>query len=577
MHARASCAEPELTAGGAPGPRHRLTGSPTRCRFSVYSPAMADRERSFWGWGYSDRFPGDEDRQAIAAMVSGLLGFKNLHLRPRPSAADIRLREPRVSAPAKLAPFCSTAPLDRAAHTYGKHYRDIVRGFALDFSSAPDVVARPADEAAIDALLDWCAHMGIAAIPFGGGTSFVGGVEGDVSERYRGVVTIDMSRFDRVLEVDPISRAACIQAGAMGPSLEQQLLPHGLTLRHYPQSFEFSTLGGWIATRAGGHYATLYTHIDDLVESVRMVTPSGLYESRRLPASGAGPSPDRFVLGSEGTLGIITQAWMRLQARPCFRLSASVGFDSFLAGAEALRKLAQSGLYPANCRLLDGREAMLQGVPTGGKAALLLLGFESADHPMDPWMDRALALCRDHGGEVSPDGVKRAQPGEGKAEREAVTAGWRQAFLDAPYHLNTLVSIGVIADTFETACTWDRFPALHQRVVEDVREAMKRVAATGIITCRITHVYPDGPAPYFTFLAPARTGSELVQWAEIKHAASEAVVAGGGTITHHHAVGRMHRAQYDRECPAPFAKALRAAKAALDPAAILNPGALIEP
>jgi alkyldihydroxyacetonephosphate synthase len=440
-----------------------------------------------------------------------------------------------------------------------------VRAFRGRFDHAPDVVAFPRDEAEVEAVLGWCADANAAAIPVGGGTSVVGGVEAAIGDRYEGAVAIDLKRLDRVLEIDRASRAARIQAGATGPSLEEQLRPHGLTLRHFPQSFELSTLGGWIATRAGGHFATLSTHIDDLVESVRAVTLTGIYESRRLPGSGAGPSPDRLLLGSEGTLGVITEAWVRLQDRPKVKSSAGVKFAAFEAGAEAVRALSQSGLYPSNCRLLDPAEAALTGAGDG--SALLVLGFESADHSVEPWMERALEICRDHGG----SGDAR-QSGDGDA-----VGAWRQAFLRAPYLRDIFVASGIISDTFETAITWDRFPPFHASVMSATKRAVEEVCGEGRVTCRFTHVYPDGPAPYFTVLAPARRGAELDQWDEIKRVAADAVIAGGGTITHHHAVGRDHRPWYDRQRPEPFARALAAAKAALDPTGILNPGVLIDP
>jgi alkyldihydroxyacetonephosphate synthase len=374
--------------------------------------------------------------------------------------------------------------------------------------------------------------------------------------------------------VDPVSRAARIQAGASGPRLEDQLREHGLTLRHFPQSFELSTLGGWIATRAGGHFATLYTHIDDLVESVRALTPRGPWESRRLPGSGAGPSPDRLLIGSEGILGVITEAWMRVQARPVFKAKADVAFATFEVGARAVRALAQSGLHPSNCRLLDPGEAAMTGADQSGRA-LVVLGFESADHPLDAWMDRALECCGDHGGELS--GAPRISGPEGGAERGGAEGAWRSAFLQAPYLRDTMVAAGVLSDTFETAITWDRFDEFVATTRERAEGAMRAVYGGGRVTCRLTHVYPDGAAPYFTLLAPARRGSELEQWDEVKAVASEAVIAGGGTITHHHAVGRDHRPWYDRQRPERFADALRAAKAAVDPQGVLNPGVLIDP
>jgi alkyldihydroxyacetonephosphate synthase len=384
-----------------------------------------------------------------------------------------------------------------------------------------------------------------------------------------------MSRMNRILEVDPVSRAARIQAGAFGPQLEEGLREHGLTLRHFPQSFEYSTLGGWIATRAGGHFATLYTHIDDLVESVRAVTPAGEVEwdSFRLPGSGAGPSPDRMLIGSEGTLAVIVDAWMRVQERPRWKASRGVAFEDFAAGAEAVRALAQSGLHPSNCRLLDPTESAITSAGPPGKA-LLVLGFESAVVPVDGPMELALEIARGHGGE----------PEEPKGEKKDSVGTWRDAFLSAPYLRDALVACGVLSDTFETAITWDRFPDFHAEVMESARKAVASACGgpaegpgSPHIGCRFTHVYPDGPAPYYTVLAQARRGSEVAQWDEIKAAVSKTINGLGGTITHHHAVGRDHRPWYDRQRPEPFAAALRAAKRELDPRGILNPGVLMDP
>jgi alkyldihydroxyacetonephosphate synthase len=469
----------------------------------------------------------------------------------------------------------------------------VVRAFRGRIENPPDLVAHPGDEDEVAAVLAWCADAGAAAIPFGGGTSVVGGVEARVDDGYTGAVSVDLRRLDRVLEIDTDSRAARIQAGVLGPALEDQLREHGLTLRHFPQSFEFSTLGGWIATRSGGHFATLYTHIDEMVESVRAITPAGVWESRRLPGSGAGPSPDRLLIGSEGILGVITEAWVRVQERPRFKLSCGVAFDGFGAAAGAVREIAQSGLNPANCRLLDAAESELTHAGPPGKA-LLVLGFESAHHAVDEPMRIAIDAARDHGGEPGEvKGKAGPEPGRGALRDNPPPSGedgsdpvgaWRHAFLAAPYLRDTFVALGVLSDTFETAITWDRFTDFHERVIDTARAAV--ADASGVVedgegsprvSCRFTHTYPDGPAPYYTVLAPARRGSEVEQWDEVKAAVSEAIVAAGGTITHHHAVGRDHRPWYDRQRPDPFAEALRAAKRAVDPAATLNPGVLVDP
>lgn len=528
-------------------------------------------ERSFWAWGFEQNLPDEEMRRMYSFQAQAILGGGEFHLKPLPRFEDVRLPEPRIAVPPALEHICSAAPRDRAMHTYGKSYCDIVRAFRGDFSPAPDFVAYPRTEHEIMSILQYCSDTRCAAIPFGGGTSVVGGVEGSVGHRYKGVISLDMSAFDKVLEIDKVSKAARIQAGALGPSIERQLGEHGLSLRHYPQSFEFSTLGGWIATHAGGHFATLYTHIDDMVESVRMVTPRGILDTGRVPQSGAGPSPERLLLGSEGILGVISEAWMRVRARPHYRATASVFFESFEMGAAAVRDLSQAGLYPANCRLLTAREALLNGVHVEG-GAVLLLGFENAVHAMHAWMDGALSICRAHGGH-SPHGAKFREGGERGAD--GTGEAWRKAFFQGPYLQSAFVTMGVIADTFETACTWDRFNTLKREVHASVEEAMKEVCGTGILMCRFTHVYSDGPAPYFTFIAPARDGEEIEQWKAIKKAASDALLRSGATITHHHAVGRVHRPWYDKERPDLFADALRGAKKALDPAWVMNPGVLL--
>jgi alkyldihydroxyacetonephosphate synthase len=236
--------------------------------------------------------------------------------------------------------------------------------------------------------------------------------------------------------------------------------------------------------------------------------------------------------------------------------------------------LAQSGLYPANCRLLDATEAMLNGA-AAGDTAVLLIAFESADHNVAPSMQRALELARQHGGSV-PDGAG-AERAEGEGARDGAAGAWRSAFLGAPYLRDALVGMGMITETFETAITWDRFEAFHAAVMDATADAVRRVCGRGTVTCRFTHAYPDGPAPYYSVIAPGRAGAQLEQWAEIKTAASVAIISGGGTITQHHAVGRDHRPWYDQQRPDGFAAALRAAKHALDPAAILNPGVLFDP
>jgi alkyldihydroxyacetonephosphate synthase len=518
--------------------------------------------RKFWGWGLEGEGLTASEIGQLGGTLARRWGIDAGRVLEPPRTDELELRAPRLAPPASLETAFSTEPYERAAHTYGRSFRDLVRAFRGDYAHAPDLVAFPRDEGELVSLLEWCSGAGAAAIPFGGGSSVVGGVEPDVGEGYRGTVSVDLHNLHGVLEVDPASRAARIAGGTLGPVLEAQLKPYGLTLRHFPQSFEWSTLGGWIATRSGGHFATLHTHIDDFVEALRVVTPRGVLETRRLPGSGAGPSVERLFCGSEGTLGVITEAWMRVQPRPRFRAGASVRFADFGDAVEAARELAQSGLHPANCRLLDHEEALLSGSGDGSHA-ILVLGFESADHELGPWLARALEICAGHRGEVR------------EKQHSDPAATWRAAFLRGPHLRDAFVRLGLVVETFETAVTWDRFGEFHEGVLAAVRLAMGQACGGGTISCRFAYVYPDGPAPYYSVYAPGRPGQELEQWDEIKLAASEAILALGGTITHHHAVGRDHRRWYLQEVPPLFTGALRGAKAQLDPAGIMNPGVLM--
>ncbi len=532
------------------------------------------KRRSFWGWGYEDDALSSDERDGLRAMMAARLGGASPEPLPAPRLDDVRLAAPRVAPPSALAHLAKQDVLSRASHTYGKAFRDVVRGLEGDFTNAPDLVLVPESEEDVVRVIDWCASEGVAAIPYGGGSSVVGGVEARLpAGAFRGAASIDLARLDRVHEIDAVSRAARVGCGIFGPALEEALRPHGLTLRHYPQSFEFSTLGGWIATRAGGHFATLATHIDEAVESIRAVTPTGVLATRRLPASGAGPSPERLLIGSEGALGVLTEAWVRVVPRPRFRASVTARFKTFGAATHAARGLAQSGLYPSNCRVLDALEAQNNGVGDGSEH-LVLVAFESADHGVEPWLDRAIELLRDASGDVDASTRKVRSGHEG--ERGGAAGAWRAMFLRGPYLRDALVTLGLIVETFETAITWDRFDAFVAAVRARAERALAEVAAPGLVSCRVTHVYPDGAAPYFTVIAPGRRGARVAQWDAIKSAVTETILAEGGTVTHHHAVGRDHMPGYVRERAEPFARALAAVKRELDPRGILNPGVLLE-
>jgi len=538
------------------------------------SPEKRDgpRQRSFWGWGYEGEGPDPMMMEVFLEFTRARFGIDEYDDIPAPRIEDIALRDPRFELPKDIAAFCTDDKRERVSHSYGKSYRDIVRGLHGQYDNPTDYVAFPDTEEQILALIRFCEDEQIGLMPYGGGTSVVGGVEPTKSDKYEGTISLDMRNFDQVLEVDEVSRAAHVQAGIFGPALEAALKPYGLSPRFYPQSFEFSTLGGWIATRAGGHYCTLYTHIDDIVESVRVVTPKGIHTTRRLPASGAGPSQERLWLGSEGTLGIITEAWIRLHGRPRHRSSATVKFDDFMEGARAVRALSQGKLYPVNCRLVSRMEAVAMGLGDG-RHAMLLLGFESEHYPQQGMMTEALNVCRAYGGRYSRRKVKHTQ----STVRSGSAGNWRNNFIKAPYIRDVVARKGMISETFETAVTWNQFDRFHLEVLSAAQKAFDtHCRGRGIITSRFTHIYPDGPAPYYTIFAWSEPGRQLQTWDAIKAVVSDAVIDHGGTITHHHAVGRDHRPWYERERGALFETALKGLKSTLDPNWVLNPGVLLK-
>jgi alkyldihydroxyacetonephosphate synthase len=537
--------------------------------------------RSWWGWGRADQQLDDEAVEGLGAMLTDRFGVTPATVATPVDPAAVEVPAPRVAVPAPLAAAASDDPVDRLRHGHGNAFRDVTRALHGDVDAVPDLVLRPSGPGEVAAVLDWCSEQGVACVPWGGGTSVVGGVTPPPGP----CVSLDLERLDRVIEVEEASGQARIEAGALGPAIEEQLRPHGLTLRHFPQSWEFSTLGGWIATRAGGHFATGPTHIDDLVAAITAQTPVGAWSSRRLPASGAGPSPDRWLLGSEGILGVVTEAWMRVQPRPTSRAQATCAFPTFADGLQGVRALTRSGLQPANCRLLDPAEAALAGAgDSDGTETLLVLGFEGLDRALETPMGEAVELVRDHGGRLVDGPTFRHGDETGTAEGGA--GAWRSAFLQMPYLRDGIARLGAVAETFETATTWDRAADLVEHLREAAMAAAQEVCGGGEVTVRTTHAYPDGVAPYLTVVAPgpgmALTGVERGRasaraWDEIKQAVGEVIDAAGATITHHHAVGRDHRRWYDRQRPEPFAVALRAAKAALDPAAVCNPGVLLDP
>lgn len=533
---------------------------------------MKQQLRSFWGWGLEDEVLPETYIAEFKGLVQFAFGMNSLDETSPPKLEEIKLRRPRFTLPDEIASFATDNDGDRAGHTYGKSFRDIARGVERNFSNPPDYVAYPSTEDQVIMLMDFCKKNRIALIPYGGGSSVVGGVEQPDDERYAGSISCDMKNFNKIIKINEKSRTARIQAGIYGPELEKGLKPHGLTIRHFPQSFEFSSLGGWIATRAGGHFATLFTHIDEFVQSVRIITPNGIIETRELPGTGDGPDANRFFIGSEGIFGIITEATVRLQAIPSIRASASVKFSDETKAIECVRRISQSGLNPANARLISAMESLSMGIGNGSDT-VFLLGFESHDHDQEAKLRRALEICGDNGGTWTDADVSIRRGND--AEASNASQKWKTNFLRAPYIRDVLVRCGIITETFETSTTWDNFNAFHSGVISATENATKKICGNGIVMWRFTHIYTDGPTIYYTVIAPGKKGEIINQWDKIKAAASDAIITHGGPITHHHAVGRDHRPWFEKQCQPLFRSVLENVKTSLDSEWILNPGVLI--
>lgn len=541
---------------------------------------MNTRTRSRWGWGFEGEMIDEKTLHEQKEFLEDELGFPERPILDPVPVEEAVITEPEIDVPSHLADFCTGNREVRMRHTYGMAQPEDIRAFHGDFSPAPDIVAHPTVEEEVAETLAWASERNVAVTPVTGGTGVVGGTgppEGELRSDYAGTIAIDLKEMNKVLEVDDKSRTALIQGGTLGPRINDQLAEYDLHLRHYPQSYPLSGLGGWIATRSGGHYATRYTHIDEFVESVRMIAPAGTFETQRLPAHGAGPDAKRLVCGSEGILGVITEAWMRVEPRPAYRSDAAVYFDGVADAVEAIRRIVQARLYPANCRLHDSVETSLYGLGDI-EEDLVILGFESTDQPTDTDLGRALEICEEEGG-TCPDGPDHYGPGYGSERPEdSDVARWGAAFQMGTSG-SSYLPLAVTSGTVETAVTWDRFEQFHRSMIDNVTQAMERECGMGYVSTRFTHVYPDGPAPYYTFLAPGDPDPDrrIKQWREIKRAGLNTVMDYDLTPTHHHAVGRDHKDWYAQQIPENYGEALQALKRVLDPASVMNPGVLVDP
>ena len=544
-----------------------------------------DPRMRWWGWG-EDGHDGPLSPGAQALLAEQIGPLPAGHRDPV-ALEDVRLPEPALPAAARELLVAAVGAehvrddrLARVTHAAGRGYHDLVRLRAGDAGGAPDAVVYPADAAEVAAVLRACAEAQVAVVPFGGGTSVVGGVE-PLRGRFAAVVALYLARLDRLLAVDPVSLTATVQPGMTGPALEEALAEHELTLGHFPQSFEFSTVGGWVATRSSGQASTGYGRIDALVLALRVATPSGEIATRAAPASAAGPSLRELLVGSEGALGVIVEATLRVRARPSVRRYEGFSLPRFAAGTDAFRALVQAGAAPDVMRLSDERETQVSLAMSGGDGLTTraLKGYLRArGHG-----DGCLAIVGWAGTSEAELRRRRAAGAQLLRAHGAVVLGtqvghaWEHGRFNAPYLRDELLAHGVMLETLETATTWDRLLALHDAVASAIDAALRARGTPPVVMAHVSHVYRAGASLYFTFVARQQAGEELEQWHAAKAAASDAILAAGGTITHHHAVGRDHAPWLPGEVGELGIELLRAAKATLDPAGIMNPGKLVDP
>ncbi|MDX6595560.1 MAG: alkyldihydroxyacetonephosphate synthase, partial [Solirubrobacterales bacterium] len=469
-----------------------------------------------------------------------------------------------------------TADEDRLRHAGGRGYADLARMRGGNLEAAPDAVVMPADAGALRRLLDVCAGEGIAVVPFGGGTSVVGGVE-PLRGSHSRLISLDLGAL-REVAVDRRSLTANLGAGLRGPEAEAALARDGLTLGHFPQSFEYATIGGFAATRSAGQASSGYGRFDDLVTSVRLIAPSGDLRTLETPHTAAGPALRELIVGSEGVLGVIPDVTVRVRPAPALRRYEAWMADSFEAGAEIVRALAQGPGLPDVVRISDEEETQgslalssprgLAGKLFGGYlglrkrsgGALTIVGFEGDEESVA--RRRALA-------------VRELRAGGAAYLGQAAGRSWEHGRNQGPYLRDTLMGLGAMVETLETSHTWSRLGELHRAVAAAIHGSLDEQGTPGLVFCHLSHAYADGASLYFTFIARSRHGAELEQWRQVKRAASEAIVAGGATITHHHAVGRDHAPYMEAEVGRTGLDILRAVKAQLDPAGIMNPGKLL--
>lgn len=533
----------------------------------------------WWGWG-EDSHAGVLPEPAIP-LLREELGIDGA-VRGPVALEDVRVEAPALSEAVldrlRAVAAVRTDHEARVLHAAGKGYVDLVRLRAGTPDGAPDAVVAPADPAGVGAVLDVCTAERIAVVPFGGGTSVVGGLT-PIREGFAGVISLDLAGLSGIARLDDRSLAATVLAGTQGPELEALLGAQGYTLGHYPQSFEYVTIGGCVATRSAGQASTGMGRMDELVVGLRCATPGGELALAPMPASAAGPDLRELLMGSEGTLGVITDATLRIRPRQAATRYEGWMVPSFAAGAEALRELEQAGAAPDLARLSDADETrfsmIVSGATAGTKGDVLkrylgIRGIDAGCLVVVGWLDDPEAVAARR---TQAAGALRRVGGAGLGA--SAGRSWERNRYHGPYLRDHLLDRGVMAETLETATTWDNVFRLYMAVTDALRESLTARGTPPIVWCHISHLYPTGCSLYFTFVAKQERGAEIEQWATAKAAACEAIVANGGTLTHHHSIGVDHAPYLPREVGPLGIAALRAVKSELDPAGIMNPGKLL--
>ena len=490
---------------------------------------------------------------------------------PAPEIDEVRLRPSALSTDdrdALAAIVGSEFVLDddraRVLHAGGKSTLDLLRRKQIE-QDAPDAVVVPGDEEQIAAILRHCSEHGIAVVPFGGGTSVVGGLDPD-RNGFGAVISLDLQRLDELHSLDEVSCEAVLGAGVSGPDAERLLGERGFSLGHFPQSFEFVTIGGLTATRSSGQDSAGYGRFNDMIRGIRAVTPAGVLDVGRAPESAAGPDLRHLLIGSEGVFGVITQVRLKVHPVPeCTRYEAW-SFPDFATGAAALRAVTQIGTGPTVIRLSDEAETGVnlatsesigEARITGGCLAVTV--FEGTTEHAESRHAETRAVLEKNGGTSLGEAPARA---------------WEHGRFSAPYLRDALLAVGALCETLETATTWSNIPAVKDAVTQALTSSLGESGTPALVLCHISHVYPTGASLYFTVVAGQR-GNPIEQWRAAKTAATDAMVRTGATITHHHAVGADHRPWMRDEVGDLGVEVLKAVKATLDPAGILNPGKLI--